>query len=251
MGMFQQLNWQNIGRAARSLGLLWFFALALFIGSVFLIDPEEPHLWDKSATSTVQMLSPLQGLAIHPDSYRLKGEFAAALEHGDLYWVFFKVHSWFGEYPLIGFIVSFLVYYVGKDRRGGLVLLAIGLLGGLSHFPIKLFVARLRPHHDAISELLLLTVAPGHSFPSGHTCFYTIVFGFLFFWAQRRVRPLVVRVPLMAISAVMVLLVGTARVYLGAHYASDVLGGYLWGYMWLRIGLLKLNHVRNGTNRAY
>ncbi len=72
------------------------------------------------------------------------------------------------------------------------------------------------------------------SFPSGHVVFYCSYFGFLFGLAYlgRKRSPRLSRVA-MILTAIPVLLVGLSRVYLGAHWPSDVLGGYLLSAAWL------------------
>jgi undecaprenyl-diphosphatase len=75
----------------------------------------------------------------------------------------------------------------------------------------------------------VLTYPGDYSFPSGHTVHYVVFLGFLWFLTLVLVRPRLLRWTLLAVNGALVLLVGLSRVYLGAHWASDVLGGYLLG----------------------
>jgi undecaprenyl-diphosphatase len=68
-----------------------------------------------------------------------------------------------------------------------------------------------------------------NSFPSGHTVHYVVFFGFLWFLAFTPLRLPGLRWAMLGLLAGMMLLVGPARIYRGAHWASDVLGGYLLG----------------------
>jgi undecaprenyl-diphosphatase len=71
-----------------------------------------------------------------------------------------------------------------------------------------------------------------YSFPSGHSllsfCFYGVLAGLL----SGRVRSTPARVLIWLIAALVVLAIGLSRIYLGVHYPSDVLAGYLTGTIW-------------------
>ena len=81
-----------------------------------------------------------------------------------------------------------------------------------------------------------------YSFPSGHTAATTLFYGFLVLLLLRRPGQSALRRGAIVVGAVvMVLLVATSRVYLGAHYLSDVLAAMLEGVLWLAlcVALLK------------
>ncbi|KKT35572.1 MAG: Phosphoesterase PA-phosphatase related protein [Candidatus Collierbacteria bacterium GW2011_GWB1_44_35] len=73
------------------------------------------------------------------------------------------------------------------------------------------------------------------SFPSSHAITYTVIFGFLFFVTLKKLKPSILKYSILGVSAFLILTVGLSRIYLGAHWASDVLGGYLFGAFWLLI----------------
>jgi len=59
------------------------------------------------------------------------------------------------------------------------------------------------------------------------------LYGFLFYLVYTLMRPSVFRSALLAVFGALISLVGLSRVYLGAHWTSDVLGGYCLGLVWL------------------
>lgn len=119
-------------------------------------------------------------------------------------------------------------------RPAAVLVLAVAV-GQLVKIAVKELVARPRPSSDLVQ--VLTEAKEIHSFPSGHTVHYVVFFGFLWFLALTLLERPVLRWPALALLGAPLLLVGPARVYLGAHWVSDVLGGYLLG-----VGLL-MAHV--------
>ncbi len=97
---------------------------------------------------------------------------------------------------------------------------------GLLNTLVKLVVQRPRPSTDLVE---VATQLSSYSFPSGHVMFYTAFFGFLLFLAFTRLKKSWRRTVLITLFGSLVVLVGPSRVYLGEHWASDVLGAYLLG----------------------
>ena len=118
------------------------------------------------------------------------------------------------------------LFLVKAPRLGWLFALAM-LVNGLVILLLKEVVDRPRP--VLVGELTALAVGNGNSFPSGHVALTTGFFG-AGYWVLRRTgwsrgmwRGVVV------LGCVPVVLMGPARVAWGAHWPSDVLGGYVLG----------------------
>jgi undecaprenyl-diphosphatase len=79
------------------------------------------------------------------------------------------------------------------------------------------------------------------SFPSGHSTVNVVLYGFLAFLVVRELRP-GWRLPVALVAASLVLLIAFSRLYLGAHWLSDVIGGLAFGTVWLTA--LGLFHLR-------
>jgi len=121
---------------------------------------------------------------------------------------------------------------VAKRRGMGwrpAVVLAGSLLGALAiHAVLAPLVGRSRP---AVPRLV--DAASVFSFPSGQATQAIAVLGALAYLASARLQGWGAKVATWATCVVVVLIVGVSAVYLGVHWASDVIGGYALGALWL------------------
>lgn len=99
--------------------------------------------------------------------------------------------------------------------------------GGVLGVVVKELVGRLRPLVD-----VEVATASGPSFPSGHTLGSTVTYGVLLLVFASVPRG---RTALTGLVVSIVVAVGLTRVALGVHYATDVLGGWLLGLLWLAL----------------
>lgn len=136
--------------------------------------------------------------------------------------------------------VGYLV--VVRARATALLVAAAVIAGSVGVDLLKAQFGRPRPDRG-FAEL----VAPGMSFPSGHAAMSAIVFltlGALL--ASTRSRA-VEQVYILAMATLMTVLVGTSRIALGVHWATDVLAGWALGTAWALVWLLVARRlVRTG-----
>ncbi|MFL6228103.1 MAG: phosphatase PAP2 family protein [Pyrinomonadaceae bacterium] len=129
-----------------------------------------------------------------------------------------------------------LFAFYARRRRTEMFALLLSVGGGeLVNRFVKWLVGRPRP-------VPALVRVSGHwareSFPSGHVTFYVCLFGFLFFVAYGVLRRgSAARRVCLTLAALPVVSIGASRVYLGAHWMSDVLGAYLLSGLWLALSL--------------
>jgi undecaprenyl-diphosphatase len=147
----------------------------------------------------------------------------------------------FAPYALILVIVAALKFWLPSRRRGAIFIALTGLAAALLSWLLKLLVARPRPD---IEPWLAAPVVVGSDFPSMHTACVTVVCGFLFYLAPRLVKPKAVRVLLRALLIALIVFTGVSRIYLGAHWASSVVGGIALGGLLLYPAIVLYNRYR-------
>ena len=116
--------------------------------------------------------------------------------------------------------------FVPVKRPGWFNVANLGLVVLLNQV-MKFAIQRPRP------DVLRLADVSGFSFPSGHSMAAMAVFGLLAWCVWRYEKNPRRRIVLMCLFALVIVMVGVSRIYLGAHYASDVLGGFCVSMIWL------------------
>jgi membrane-associated phospholipid phosphatase len=125
--------------------------------------------------------------------------------------------------------IVLLLFVIGLRWEAVIALAAALGSGGLGQL-IKIVVHRPRPGANLVNVIQQLK---SYSFPSGHVLAYTASFGFLFFLVYTLLKPSPLRTILLAILGSLVATIGLSRIYVGDHWASDAIGAYLLGSLWL------------------
>jgi membrane-associated phospholipid phosphatase len=132
-----------------------------------------------------------------------------------------------------------LLLLVRRQRLLAIVWLVAVAGGGLLDLLLKLVFQRDRP---AFRDVVIFETTA--SFPSGHSMGSVIGYGLLAYFLALILPRGWTRRAIVAGVALLVLLIGCSRLYLGAHYFSDVLGGYLVGSAWLAACISGIEVVR-------
>jgi undecaprenyl-diphosphatase len=120
------------------------------------------------------------------------------------------------------------VYLLLKKRFADILFLMIVFWGSRGfNSLIKHVLERERPDFNPVFH------AAGFSFPSGHAMNSSAVLGFICFLLCIHIKGERFRKGIVMLTVLLVLFIGTSRIYLGVHYLSDIIGGYLAGMIWM------------------
>jgi membrane-associated phospholipid phosphatase len=125
-------------------------------------------------------------------------------------------------------VVALAVALLWRRWADALFILLASVTGLLVGDALKLLAARPRPPVELVR---IYESSDGYGFPSGTVLFAVVVLGAVCYLVRSAPRPVFVAV--LAASSLLVVVVGLSRVYVGEHWATDVVGGWLFGAAWL------------------
>ena len=129
--------------------------------------------------------------------------------------------------PIMVIITLLILVLAIKDKKIK-ISLVINLLGiTIINNLIKVIIARSRP------EINKLVTETGYSFPSGHSITSMVFYGYLVYLTYKYINNKKIKIPLIIFLILLIPTIGLSRIYLGVHYASDVLCGFLLGIIYL------------------
>jgi undecaprenyl-diphosphatase len=150
-----------------------------------------------------------------------------------------------GVVAISSFVVVLAIYMTWKRDWHWLLALAIIVPGGmLLNVMMKLAFHRARPQFDDV-----IVAFTTYSFPSGHVAGATLLYGVLAAYLVTHVSAWRWRVLIVLCAFLAVVLVALSRVYLGAHFLSDVLAAFAEGVAWLALCLIALHTLRQPRAR--
>ena len=137
--------------------------------------------------------------------------------------------SFIGDWPfltVLGFAIFGFLLYV-KWKREAVIFLITNVGELILNVSLKLIYQRQRP--DPLFEYSL---PDSYSFPSGHALGSFCFFGILAWLLAANVTSTTGKIAIYLTAALLILIIGLSRIYLGVHYPSDVLAGYLVASVW-------------------
>lgn len=143
----------------------------------------------------------------------------------------------FYGYLIITTLVTIFLFWKLKNWKFILQLLGVIILASLSNIGLKKAIDRARPDADH------LVVVESLSYPSGHAMSAMAFYGFLIYLLFHIKMSKILRSILVIIFSLIILGIGLSRIYLGVHYPSDVIAGFLGGLIWIAFCIVLFNLI--------
>lgn len=129
--------------------------------------------------------------------------------------------------------ITILLIIIVKNKKIGLLTLTNLVTITILNQILKLILRRPRP-----TEFRIINET-GYSFPSGHSMISMAFYGFLIYLIYKNIKNKYLKTTLIIILSLLIITIGISRIYLGVHYLSDVIGGFLISISYL-IAYIKL-----------
>ena len=126
-------------------------------------------------------------------------------------------------------IATVTLFLLIKNKKIGLSIISNIVIITVLNQLLKRILQRPRPTEFRLVE------EKGYSFPSGHSMVSMAFYGYLIYLIYRYIKNKYVKWTLITILNILICLIGISRIYLGVHYTSDVLGGFLLSISYLVI----------------
>lgn len=137
-------------------------------------------------------------------------------------------------------IVALLLLILFKDKlKASLVMIDLCVSAIVSNFILKPIFHRDRPSYMMISE-------SGYSFPSSHSFIALAFYGLLIYFIYESGFSKNIKIISISFLSLLIVMIGISRIYLGVHYPSDVLAGFIGGAIYLML-FIEIFNVLKGV----
>jgi membrane-associated phospholipid phosphatase len=166
-------------------------------------------------------------------------------ESSPIFYLLMLVVSALGEFAwsLLLTIIIVVVFALRRQWLEAIFMLAT-TSSVLLTFALKGIIQRPRPFPIDENPTDFVQRINQYSYPSGHVLFFVVFFGFLAYLAWIYLAGFS-RIIVISLCVGLIILIGPSRVFLGAHWASDVAGSYVMGALWLSILILAHQWIVN------
>lgn len=111
------------------------------------------------------------------------------------------------------------------------------VLSAISNLILKRFFDRARPEAEH------LVVVKTLSYPSGHAMSAMAFYGFVIYLFYKYIKNPFLKILAILLTGILILSIGVSRIYLGVHFPSDIIGGFIAGFIWVVFCILIFNLI--------
>ncbi len=132
-------------------------------------------------------------------------------------------------------VLTVLLFILIKNKKIGASIFGNLVIVTALNQLLKFILHRPRPTEYRIIEEI------GYSFPSGHSMVSMAFYGYLMYLAYKYIKNKYLKWTIFIVLSILICLIGISRIYLGVHYTSDVLGGFLISISYLVMYISAVN----------
>lgn len=132
-------------------------------------------------------------------------------------------------------VLTIVLFIVIKNKKIGVSIFSNLVIVTILNQLLKGILQRPRPTEYRIIE------ETGYSFPSGHSMISMAFYGYLIYLIYKYVKNKYIKLTSIVVLSLLICTIGISRIYLGVHYTSDVLGGFLISISYLVIFISAVN----------
>lgn len=155
-----------------------------------------------------------------------------------------KIVTNFGGAIILG-LITILILILIKNKKIGLSVLINLCSVTVLNLILKSILQRPRPNEYRIIN------ETGYSFPSGHSMISMAFYGFIIYLIYKNIKNKYLKWISIILLSILILMIGFSRIYLGVHYVSDVLAGFLFSISYLIVYIKIINKclfIEEGSN---
>ena len=145
-----------------------------------------------------------------------------------------KIITNFGGAIILG-LITILILILIKNKKIGLSVLINLCSVTVLNLVLKSILQRPRPNEYRIIN------ETGYSFPSGHSMISMAFYGFIIYLIYKNIKNKYLKWISIILLSILILMIGFSRIYLGVHYVSDVLAGFLFSFSYLIVYIKIIN----------
>lgn len=154
--------------------------------------------------------------------------------------VFMKIITWFGGGVCL-IILTILSWIFIKSKKIDIAITSNLVIITILNTLFKYILQRPRPEGHQI------IVQNGYSFPSGHSMIGMAFYGYLIYLVYKYIKNKKIKVLITILLSIIIITIGISRIYLGVHYTSDVLCGFMTSICYLIIYIAITDRYLNKT----